>query len=798
MSKGAVVLVLDITLPRAAALVEACNLCDRILTDKMIYAPSDEVSVILAGTEKSRSALYEQSVQARYNHITVAAELGPATSLTLAPIAATRAGVAVLPEGETVRPSIAEAYDFIDALQVAVAVLQARTSQKKYNRCIYFLTDARHEVRHKEDLLSLIDILQRDQVALVVIGFDFQALPAPADSQGEFNESTTVVPSAWAALDRKAQNERILAALCTELGPPSTLVSPAEALASLSLLRCRRIRQQPVLKVALRMGDVRLATQLFTLTQEERLPSLRRSTQDGVDVAQTIEYVVLGGVEERPCALAKEERVEAFFLGVDRISCSEADREAMRVKGPRALEAIGFVGEAEVEPYLLMGGTRALLPLAGDHAGQRGFNALVDAMASSRKAMLVRLVRTADAAPSLCVCFARTAGSSAAQRHLVLAPLPFAEDVRALRFSEYPELQFSAAEEQLMDELIDGLSVDDSVLAPHDTFNPVLQQYYATLRAKLSAMNVSAEKGNTKATSPEAAVPQLLPTLRGTSTDFFAEGSEVYEVVSAHRSALVSCATAFPYEDEADALLSGSRDAGRKGKPWYQDVAMTPSLIGPQAGSPPPAAQGSDGAPSTIAPAIAGGARCGGEADEASAGSHTASDANSISTVPHDTISGGVSFAITSVDPVGSFSMIVHHPAVTEAQLNKAKDDLSDVIWELLRSSIKDAIYRKCMACIMALRQFCVTQDDAAYYNDFLLKLEVVARQCSRDADFWVPYVVERKDGANVWPITAQECKSAALPDDTAAKAFLQKDRFDPAIAFDDTADDDDWLAEIQ
>ncbi|CBZ28712.1 putative KU80 protein [Leishmania mexicana MHOM/GT/2001/U1103] len=798
MPKGATVLVLDITLPSAAALVEACDLCDRILTDKMIYAPSDEVAVILAGTEKSRSALYERSEQARYKHITVAAELGPATTLTLAPIAATRAGVAVLPEGATVRRSIAEAYDFIDALQVAVAVLQARTSHKQYNRCIYLFTDARHEVRHKEDLLSLIDALQRDQVALVVIGFDFQPLPAAADSQEELNESAVCDASAWAALDRKAQNERILAALCTELGPPSVLVSPAEALESLSLLRCRRIRQQPVLKVALRIGDVRLATQLFTLTQEERLPSLRRSTQDGVDVVQTIEYVALGGVDEQPCALAKEERVEAFFLGVDRIPCSETDRETMRVKGPRALEAIGFVGEAEVEPYLLMGGTRALLPLAGDHAGQRGFNALVDAMASSRKAMLVRLVRTADAAPSLCVCFARTAASSAEQRHLVLAPLPFADDVRALHFSEYPELQFSAAEEQLMDELIDGLSVDDSVLAPDDTFNPVLQQYYATLRAKLSAMNVSAEKGNAKATSSEAAVPQLLPMLRGTSTDFFAEGSEVYEAVSAHRSALASCASAFPYEDEVDALLPGSRDAGGKGKPWYQDVMTTSSLVGTQAGSPLSASQGSGGAPSTIAAAILRGARCSGEADEASAGSHATSDANSISTAPHDTISGGVCFTVTSVDPVGSFSMIVHHPTVTQAQLNKAKDDLSDVIWELLRSSIKDAIYRKCMACITALRQFCVTQDDAAYYNDFLLKLEVVARQCGRDADFWVPYVVERKDSANVWPITAQECTSAALPDDTAAKAFLQKDRFDPAIVFDDTADDDDWLTEIQ
>ncbi|GET90618.1 Ku80 protein, putative [Leishmania tarentolae] len=798
MPKGAAVLLLDITLPSAAALAEACNLCDRILTSKMMYAPSDEVAVILAGTESSRSALYEKSEHTRYNYITVAAELAPATTQTLAPISGIRTGAAVLSDGATARRSMSEAYDFVDALRVALAVLQARTSHKKYTRCIYFLTDARQEVRHKDDLLPLSDALRNDQVALVVIGFDFQALPAGVDSQEDIDEASTGDAGAWAGLDTKAQNERILAALCTELGPPSALVSPAEALASLSLLRCRRIRQQPMLKVALRIGDVRIATQLFTLTQEERLPALRRSTQDGADVVQVIEYVALGGAEEQPCTLAKEERVEAFFLGVDRISCSEADRETMRIKGPRALEAIGFVGESEVEPYLLMGGARVLLPLAGDHAGQRGFNALVDAMASSCKAMLVRLVRTTDAAPSLCVCFARTAGSSAEQRHLVLASLPFAEDVRPLRFSEYPEVQFSAAEEQLMDDLIDGLSVGASVLAPHHTFSPLLQQYYAVLQAKLSSMNASAANGNAKVTLSEPAVPELLPMLRGTCTDFFAEGSEVHEAMLAHCSALASCASAFPYEDEVDALLPGSKDVSGKGRSWYQDLTTTPSLMSTRARSPLSASRGSDGAPSTIAAAILRGASHGEEVNETSTGSHATSDTNSTSTVPHDTIIGGVSCAITTADPVDDFSTIVQHPGVSEAQLNKAKDDLSDVIWELLRGSIKDALYRKCIACVLSLRQFCVMQDDAVYYNSFLLKLEVVAQQYGHYSNFWVPYVVERKGGANVGPITAQECKSATLPDDTAARAFLEKGRLDPVIAFDDMSDEDDWLADIQ
>ncbi|KAG5498544.1 hypothetical protein JKF63_02830 [Porcisia hertigi] len=799
MFKDATVLVLDVTLHRADALERACDLCTQIVTDKMVCAPSDEVAVILAGTEKSHSAPYCHSEHVRYSHITVATELGPATKQTLVPIAATRAGVTVPPGGVTAAQELTtQAFDFIDALHVAVAMLQARTSHKKYNRCICLITDARHEVRHKEELLSLIDALQRDQVTVVVIGVDFQVLSECVNSQEEHGRVVGGDAVAWAELCTKTQNEKVLEALCTELGPPSTLASLAEALASFSSLHRRKIHQQPIFRVALRIGDVRLATQLFTLTQEERLPALRRSTQDGADVVQSVEYVVSGGSDEQPLTFSKEERVEAFLLGVDCVLCSEADRDAMRIKGPRSLEAIGFVRETEVEPYILMGGTRVLLPLAADHAGQRGFNALVDAMASNKKAMLVRLVRTTDAAPSLCVCFARTAEATTEQRRLVLAPLPFAEDTRALCFSEYLELQFSEAEEQLMSDLIDGLSVSSSVLAPQDTFNPLLQQYYATLKAKLSTVDVWTGEDKAKAASSEAAMPQLLPMLRGTSTDFFAEGGEVYEAMSAHRSTLESCASAFPYEDDADAPLTNGNGAGWKGKPWYQNLTTPSLLLNTQAGAPSSTAQGSGGSPSTVAAAILDGGR-GEDVDSASAGSCAALEVISISTAPHNIINDGAPLEISTVDPVGDFSAIVYSPAATEAQVNKAKDDLSYLIWEILRKSMKDSLYRKCVLCMIALRQLCVTQGDAAYYSDFLLKLEVVAQECGRYADFWVPYVVEQRDSVKVWPITAHECKSSLLPDDVAAEAFLKEDRLHTGITVDNVAgDDDDWLADIQ
>lgn len=772
MSKAAAVLVLDTTLQRTAAMAEACALCTRLITDKLIYAHSDEVGVVLAGTPKSRSTLFDEAQQARFHHITVACELASTTRHTLETVAAAQLGADAAP------------FDFVEALQVAVAMLEARTHNKKYSRAVYLITEASHEVARKEDLVPLIDAMAAEQVTLVVVGVEF----------GAASRATAGGDAAWAGLGVKEQNEAVLVGLCESLGPPSALVSPAEALASLALLRRRKIRQQPLLRVVLRIGDVRLATQLFTRAQEEKLPSLRRSTRDGVDVTQRVEYVTLGGgdgdggtdADGAAGTVAAEDRAEAFFLGADRVPCNEADREAMRLKGPRALEAIAFVEEAEVAPYLLMGGTRTLLPLAGDHAGQRGFNALADAMMSAGRAMLVRLVRTADAAPALCVCFARADSNDAdegeeeavaaapQQPYLIFAPLPFADDTRAFHFSEYPELQFSEAQERLVDAVIEGLSVGAAVLAPAETFNPVLQQYYATLQAKLA--------------DSAAGVPPLLPPLRGTSADFFSEGGPAQAAVAAHRAALAACVAEFPFEDDAGGAGVGGGAAGWKGRPWFQGLTTASALPGAatDASARNSAAPSTTAADAPLAELLRG-------ADAAT----QAGPAASVSTEPHR-LGGGVPVVITSVDPVGDFTALSAAVGVTSAQWEQAKDDLSELVYDLLRSSVKESLYGKAVDCVAALRRCCVEQDDAAYYNAFLQKLEVVADQCGRRADFWATYVVERwVRGVDLWPITAQECASSSVADEAAAGALLGGDRFGRALVVDAAAEEDDWMEGI-
>ncbi|KPA83005.1 putative Ku80 protein [Leptomonas pyrrhocoris] len=820
MSKAAAALVLDASVADDAAFGKACEICEKIIVDKIVYSSSDEVAVVLAGTQESRSTLYEKFSHARYQHITVDRELARASRRTLESIAAVRqARQRTAPALQTLSYS---AFDFVEALTVAADVLQAKVSGKKYTRAIYFVTDARHEVVHKDDLQLLFDSLANDQVALVVVGIDFDS-SADAESKREVHERFKNVKeeeeeadASWGTLSVKAQNEKVLTGLCAALGTPSSVISPVEAVNMLSRLRCRRVRQQPLLRIILSIGDIQLATQIFTLTQQERLPTLSRSTPDGADVTQTVAYETVSYVdgEEERRAVCSEDLIESFFFGIDRIPCSAADRAKMKVKGERALQAIAFVAASEVAPYLLMGGTRTLLPLAGDHQGQRGYNALVEAMEAMGKAMVVRLVRVSDAAPVLCACFAQRCDDGGdLPRCLVMAPLPFAEDIRGFQFSEYPEFRFTAAEEQQMDDLIDGLTVDDTVLTPQDTFNPVLQQFYAILEAKLMSRATST---STAATSP-VEVPRLPAQLQGNSTNFFVEDSVVCARMRKHRHDLEVCAAHFPYEEDADddadensfhvkrntlvaSTEMGKGDGTEEGQGgrglrsnvplWHNRREGFAAEGGPQtqleqrrifSNAEAVTSASSRSASTAAAPMLLRGRERNDLSASSTSSSLAPSDrATTTSTVPHrvheDVASAAVPGSVSSADPVTRFHFVVTQPNVQAAQIRHAKDALCDAVMELVRASggsvgTKSSLDHKCVACMAALRAWCLAEKDAAYYNNFCGKLTTAAKQCGNHDDFW-------KLCDNVPPITRKECENSLLTDDADAEAFLQMASF--------------------
>lgn len=567
MVRAASVVVLDTSLSDEQDFDQACTVCEQLLLNKLVDTPAEEVAVVLAGTPGAFSTLREASQNQRYHHITVCEQLQRVSRESLTCLAAAR----VMRQHDGFH-----SFDLVEALAVATAVLQAKTIGKSYHRTIYFVTDARHNVVHRADLANLLYDWTTQPVALVVVGFGFF---------NPLNEGGAAVAS-LIGLHTKAQNEQILTALCAERGPPSKIVTPAEMLRSLQQLRVRPVQQRALIRVVLRIGDVGIATQMFTLAKIDDAPPLQQGTRDGATVTQTVTYEVAceGPREKQTRVVEKEALREAAFFGGDRVLCDTTSVEAMTMKGPRALEAIVFVPEAEIEPFVLMGGTRTLLPLAGDHAGQRGYHAMTDAMQATKTAMLLRLVYRRDAAPQVWACFVQEGNSEVLPRYLVMAPLPFQEDNRAFTFSEYAELRFTTPEQQLMDDLIDGLSVDDAVLAPEKMLNPVVQQFYATLKAKLADGTTRSSTATATAAGAAPAVvkiPPLLPALRGTSTDFFVEGGVVQCGLLKCRDVLSACVATFPYEEgEGTASLDRQDNMqNAKGHPSPSTTSHAPSTV---------------------------------------------------------------------------------------------------------------------------------------------------------------------------------------------------------------------------
>lgn len=733
-SKSASVFALDISC--AASLDRGRQVCMQTAIEKMLYTPHDELGLVFAGADSTLNPLYTSADGRRYGGLRVECGLAVPTAQFLEPLEALAHS----------RPTDGPC-DILEALILCTHLLHERTACKKYSRTIYLITDARHEVARKQEIQHVLSSLGAENITLMVVGIDFTE-----DNENAADED-------WTNLGVKPQNERVLHFMCRSLGGSSMVVSLEEVMTGMQCLRRRRILQRPLLKVVLVVGDIHLAVQLFTKVQEEKLPSLRRVVAaTGDDVMQASEYVRVGEAQDDgKNVVPASERVKAFHYGRSLIPCTEADLEAMKVKGRRSLETIAFVGQHEVPPYVTMGGVKVVLPLAGDLVGQKGFACLVHSMADLRKAMVVRFVRTKDANPVLGVCYpsCKPGGRFA----LFFAPLPFAEDVRQYRFPEYDEVVCSAGEQQLVSDLVNAMTAEKETLRPNESFNPVLQQYYATLREKLlkiaSGTELAVDKGGSD-------VPLLIPQLQATSTAFAAAGNRLEGTLRRAEAAMADCASAFPY------IEAKAPDVQQRTYWFHTDMAG--------AGN---ASDASSAAPSTV---VAAALRFPTASQE---GSRAASTAEAQSTVAHLV---APTTHVTTIDPVGTFRALVLAEESNAVARTRAMDQLVDVVFQLLRFSMKDAHYNKCDACLEALRHHCVTEEEPVYYNNFLVKLMVVAEETGHEEGYWSGRVLTNKA---VQPITQQECGNSSLADEKAARLFMAQDRSVPAPDLGDEVDDD-------
>jgi ATP-dependent DNA helicase 2 subunit 2 len=508
--KEAVAVVLDVSMAMGGeGLQRGRAVCENLLEQKLIFAPRDEVGLILAGSSKTRNRLH-LATPSRYSGVFVASPVSVPTLDYFKPLDG------LVNEAGT--------FDMLEAIIVANDLIFERTEKKRYTRRIFLVTNAASTVKRKEDLGRVLESLKAQGVALVVIGIDFEEGPTAAVD--------------WDTLSVKQQNERVLEHMCSQLGESSMIVPVTDALEALSALRKRSVGQRAMSRCILSIGDIRIPVQLFSKTTLAVVPSLKKVTSKG---AVVIERRYFSG-SSPGMELLPEERVKAFHYGRSVIPVSEVDEASLKFTGERALQTLGFIPLHQVPLFLLLGGVKVVAAAPGDAAGAHALAAFASSMEQLQRAMLVRFVWRTNSDPALGVCVASVKDSRTV---LYFAPLPFAEDLRHYKFPDFRDVAVTNDQRNAVDQLVKVMTVSGDNIKPKEVFNPMLQQHYACVRHRFL--------------HPEDPLPPLSKQLMVSSCCWGETGNVLTPLLTAAQPILTRTAALFPFEAKAEPATGASK-----------------------------------------------------------------------------------------------------------------------------------------------------------------------------------------------------------------------------------------------
>lgn len=722
--------------------------CSNLVQQKLIFAPRDELGLILAGTVNTLNRM-NVSVPARYHHLTVARPIGPPALDLYRHI-------------DTARQEPNSQMDMLEALFVAADAIYERTGDRRYQRRVFLISDVQPTVQRKEELTSLLAFYKKQNIQLVVIGVDFenpdQIVPANED---------------WDRLTPKQQNERVLQFICSDLSggdQTSSLVIPvSDALEALSALRKRSVAQRAVARCVLSIGSIRVAVHLHTKTLLARIPSLRKTAEKGILVEK--KYFSTANPDKE---LDSSVRVKAYRYGKSVIPFTEVDEAQLKFQSERSLMALGFVPISQIPMHHIMSGIRAVAPAPGDVEGARALSALVQGMYELQRAMLVRFVRCTNADPVLAVCMP----SPKQERDILyMGVLPFAEDIRHYQFTTYNDVCVKPEEAKAVESLVNAMTMNKHTLRPSDTFNPALQYYYQCVRERylgsvppepLPAGGGSAESA-AALRKPAAALPPLDPALVRSSARFNNPNSTLAAMLRSAQAPLRLCSQLFPFVKPEDA--AGSAAAGKTY--WF-------------------AAAGGAEAP-VVKNEVHVATRGGDVYDEPHTTSLSAgTSATPLSAQEAAKLSGGeqsmAELHVSTSDPVGTFMALTSgkNAAGGIDVIDRALFEMSEVILKLIRSSVGRSFYTKCNACVDALRSVCIKEEEARCFNRFLINLMCAVKGTDHDP-FWTQECVAR----GVRPISREECNDSDIADAEAAEAFVRANRAVDAPAVEANEEED-------
>ncbi|KAJ3316513.1 X-ray repair cross-complementing protein 5, partial [Blyttiomyces sp. JEL0837] len=435
-------------------LEKACTAIQQILHSKIVGGrKTDLVGVVLLGSNITDNPLSDDG---GYQRIKVHFEIGMA-DLELMKF--------ITQECEHGK----QPGDVLDAIVVAIAMLETHCKHLKWAKQIYLFTDAVPPIAPDPDD-QIVSKAADYGVKTNVVGFGFTE-DGPDDED----------------ISRRANNERMLRNFAKKTS--GQVFQGDEALSLLQELRSKTVNASRLISDNLVLGNpfaedadgdgdgqkssIVIAVHAFAKIKETKMPSGKKWSKVAAEAVDVDDEAVRGDVSmsrtytvvqaalgddgadgaaggEDDLELQKEDLVKAYKYGKDLVPFSEEDKQAMKLNSTKGLFMLGFLKESDVPREYYLNDPIQVIPepnsVRGDNTSL--FEAMCVALKTKNMVGLVRYVRIKNAAPKLGILVPHIG------RKIWCAwiQIPFKEDIREYSFpSLTPLLQdFSATSSQTL------------------------------------------------------------------------------------------------------------------------------------------------------------------------------------------------------------------------------------------------------------------------------------------------------------------------------------------------------------
>ncbi|OAY76711.1 ATP-dependent DNA helicase 2 subunit KU80 [Ananas comosus] len=489
-NREAVVLLLDVGPSMHGVLQEV---------EKLIYGKSDEVAVVVFGTEETNNEL--QKEVGGYEHVVVLRKIKVVDGEAIDTLQN-------LPRGTV---------PVMDAIVVGIDMLIKKfgpTNKGKQRLCL--ITDAKYPIKDpyegtKKDQVDAIC----QQMKAHGVKFDCIVYREPGAMR------TSVMD----------ENDHLL-----DLFSKRIVARTVHVDSPLSLLGALRTRN--IMPVTVFRGDMEISSNMkikvwvYKKTSEERFPTLKMYSDKAPasdkfathEVKVDFEYK---SIEDPNKVIPPEQRIKGYCYGPQVVPISPAEWEAVKFKPEKSVKLLGFTDASNILRHYYMKDVYIFIPEPGNRKAIVAVSAIARAMKEMNKCAILRCVwRQGQGNVVIGVLTPNISSVDNIPDSFYFNVLPFAEDVREFQFPSFDNLpsSYHPSEEQqeAADNFVRMLDLAPSgrqeILQPDFTPNPVLERFYRFLELRSK--------------QPDADVPPLdasLKMMTEQSPDVFSDQKPLIE-----------------------------------------------------------------------------------------------------------------------------------------------------------------------------------------------------------------------------------------------------------------------------